>query len=362
MQNKTCTDSDHAVSTPTPEQQAIRQIFTEANRLHKLTIKLFDDTPYQHALWPEIWQYMAYRMKSHISAESYDVLMQNEHDIFSGKTAPVRFRTKLAAFDAAFDAEIPNVLKTIEHAREVLTVTRLKKAYKPSDVRSYFAGLIINRPRKPPFPGYDFGVGKAVDDEDDDPSHARCKNGRKPGRIYYMTTELVFLISILMGLPREEIFMALFPYKMRHTLTEEWSSLNHVIHSYYDNLNHYANMEVIFDDLLTLISCYFVYTTKGTLHTDSEKILVFLTSVCKQALQIARFAIFVARFADTDSAEGRLQVVFNILFPKSIKHFAALHRRLEASREALCGVTYCHIKKLHPEGAPNPQVLYPTFA
>ena len=362
MQNKDCTDSESAVSTPTPEQQAIRQIFTEANRLHKLTTKLFDDTPYQHALWPEIWQYMAYRLKSYISVESYDVLMQNEPDIFTGKTAPVRFRAKLAAFDAAFDAEIPNVLKVIEHAREVLTVSRLKKAYKPSDVKSYFAGLIINRPRKPPFDDYDFGVGKAVDDEDDDPSHARCKNGRKPARIYYMTTELVFLISLLMGLPREEIFMALFPYKMRHTLTEEWSSLNHVIRSYYDNLNHYANMEVIFDDLLTLLSCYFVYTTKGTLHTDSEKILVFLTSVCKQALQIARFAIFVARFADTDSVEGRLQVVFNILFPKTMKHFAPLHRRLEASREALYGVTYSHIKKLNIQGAPNPQVLYPTFA
>ena len=359
MQNEVFEISEHTESPNEAKEKAFHDFFVEAKKLHQLTEQLFENTPYESNLWPELWQYLCNRLKNHIPESSYGVLILNEDDSLQNRSAPVNFQKKLDVYDQAFDAEIPQMLKVIDTLRHFLIIKRRDKTYKASDIAANFSGRLINRPRRLPFPGYEIGVGLW---DSENAEKKACRNGRETNRVNYMTTELVLMLSLLTQLPREEIFLALFPYKLKNNLTEEWGALRHVLKSYYYTLRHYSTMESMFDDLLILLGCYELYITSGSIKPDSEKIVVLLFSICRQAMKNKRYVHCLKMALDIDSEEDLLRQVFNQMFPKSIQICARLHRVVEIALSAMRPEGFRHIQKLVNTNESNGSILYPRFS
>ena len=327
----------------TSENSAFANFFIAATRLHLCTERLFAETPYKIDKFPEIWFHQVELVKPYISEETYLVLLDNKNDSLKGHTLQHHFIEKLENYDREFEAELSRMFQAIEDLRTYIPVKRKEGLYKPSDVSSHFEKKLIIRPRHLPFEEYDYGVG--LMSPDDSPKKAN-KNGRDTNRVQYMTTELVLMICILMNLPRVEVFLALYPYKWKNLLTSEWDTLRLLGKSYYYTLHRYATMESIYDDLLLLLGCYEIYSTLGPIKPDSEKLILFLSSVARKALKHRRYWERVKSFLGDDHEEAMLSFVLARFLTPRLKTSARLQTIFLRDLQAIDTAKFDEIEKL----------------
>lgn len=334
-----------AYEAVTSYDSALNNFFIAANRLHSCAERLFEGTPYKPDKWPEIWMHEVALLKPFISEEQYANLVVDEVDTLKGHGLPERFEERLHAFDLAFEAECSRMLQAVEDLRAYMPINRRAQVYRPRDVSKYFEKKIICRPRKPPFPEYDYGVGllKATDD----PRKAN-KNGRDTNRVQFMTTELVLMICLLMNLPRVQVFLALFPYKWKNNLTNEWENLWSLGISYYYTLYRYTTIEAIFDDLLVLLGCYELYITLGLIKPDSEKLIILLFSMSRIALSHRRFWEHVKAYTCDEREEVMVRFVLNHMLTPRLKSGSRLLNIFLRDLQAVDTAKFAEVAKLNP--------------
>ena len=339
-------DMNHfAYEAVTSYDSALNNFFIAANRLHLCAERLFEGTPYKPDKWPEIWMHEVALLQPFISEEQYANLVVDEVDTLKGHGLPERFEERLHAFDLAFEAECSRMLQAVEDLRAYMPINRRAQVYRPRDVSKYFEKKIICRPRKPPFPEYDYGVGLLK--VTDDPRKAN-KNGRDTNRVQFMTTELVLMICLLMNLPRVQVFLALFPYKWKNNLTNEWENLWSLGISYYYTLYRYTTIEAIFDDLLVLLGCYELYITLGLIKPDSEKLIILLFSMSRIALSHRRFWEHVKAYTCDEREEVMVRFVLNHMLTPRLKSGSRLLNIFLRDLQAVDTAKFAEVAKLNP--------------
>lgn len=337
---------DLAYVAATDSEAAYSNFFTAASRLHLCAVRLFEDTPYDASRWPELWFYEASLVRPYVSEEAYANLLNKKADPLVGHALPQRFQDRLDKFRMEFEAELPGAFQAIADLRPHIPVKRKNNAYSMKDVSDHFAPHIIIRPHQEPFPNYDIGVGLL---DTNGSSKKATKNGRGTRRDQEFSTELVLMISLMMNLHREDVFLYLFPYDWKNNVREEWECLRFMEKSYLFSLYEFCSLEAIFDDLLVLFGCYELFITTGMIKRDSERLIVMLASFSRQALTHRRFWERVRALVGEDGEEALLRHATRLLLPPKLQSGSRLLNIFMRDMQALNSSDYSHIEKSTPE-------------